>query len=249
MDNRPRTFNSNKQAMKQDSQLATTQPPSIALMLQGVVEKGITAENAEALTTLCGLYERIEARNAERDFNAAFVSLQKQLPVIVATSVIPNRGKYEKYEDVWRVVGPLLQDNGFAVSFSQSADEKRITVTCHLRHIIGHSSQTSFSVRLGGRADSETQADCKASTTAKRNALLQALNIVIRQDIFQSDEADATMEGDTITASQAADLRALCEEVGADKPKFLAFAGAASFEEVSTSRLADLTDMLNRKRK
>lgn len=228
---------------------AVAQSPSIALLLQGVIEKGVTAENTQAVSNLCDLYERLEAKNAEREFNAAFVKLQGEMPVIVASSIIPNRGKYERFEDVMRVVGPLLQQNGFAVTFEQSADDKRITVKCHLRHISGHSSTTPFSVRLGGRADSETQADCKASTTAKRNALLQALNIVIRQDIFQSDEADATMEGGTITASQAADLRSLCEEVGADKKKFLEFANAETFEAIATSRLADLTEMLNRKRK
>ena len=234
-----------------NTQLATTNPspgPSIALLLQGVIQNGVTAENVQSLDKLCDLYERMESKNAEKEFNMAFVALQTEIPVIVASSVIKNRGKYERFEDVMRVVSPLLLKNGFAVSFNQSADDKRITVTCYLRHVSGHSSSTAFSVRIGGNSDSETQADCKASTTAKRNALLQALNIVIRQDIFQSDEADATIEGSDITASQAAELRLLCEEVGADKAKFLAFGGVKSFEEIQTSRLADLTEMLNRKR-
>jgi hypothetical protein len=229
--------------------ITQSQGPNIALMLQGVIDKGVTAENAQALTTLCDLFQKVEAKNAEREFNAAFVALQSKLPVIVATSVIPNRGKYERFEDIMRVVGPLLQANGFAVSFEQSSADNKITVKCHLRHLAGHSSVTPFTVRLGGRADSETQADCKASTTAKRNSLLQALNIVIRQDIYQSDEADATIEGGAITASQAADLRALCEETKSDKAKFLAFAGADTFEEIAASRFADLAEMLNRKRK
>lgn len=229
--------------------LATREEPSIGAMLHTFIEKGVTAENVSALDQLCRLKERMDERDAERKFNGAFVALQSDMPVIVASSVIPNRGKYERFEDVMRVVGPLLQSHGFAVSFEQKADDKRITVTCHLRHIAGHSSSTPFSVRLGGRADSETQADCKASTTAKRNALLQALNIVIRQDIYQSDEADATMEGGTITADQALDLRALCEEVKADKKKFLEFAGAESFETIATARFSDLLAMLQRKQR
>lgn len=233
------------------NQLATVPENQVALMLQGVIEKGITKDNAEAMSKLCELYERMEAKSAEKQFNAAFVALQSALPVIVASSIIPNRGKYERFEDICRVVNPLLQKNGFAVSFEQSADEKRITVVCHLRHIAGHSSQNAFSVRVGGRSDSETQADTKASTTAKRNSLLQALNIVIRQDIFQSDEADAATQdgGAVVTETQAADLRALCEEVKADKTKFLEYAGADKFEAIPASRLADLTEMLNRKRK
>lgn len=218
-------------------------------MLHGVIEKGVTKDNAEALTQLCTLYERMESKSAERAYNAAFAKMQSELPTIVASSIIPNRGKYERFEDVMRQIQPMLTANGFSVSFNQVPDDKRITVKCLLRHIAGHSSETSFSVRLGGRADSETQADCKASTTAKRNALLQALNIVIRQDFYQSDEADATIEGGAITEKQAAGLREFCEEVGADKKAFLQFAGAESFETISVSRYDDLVQMLERKRR
>jgi hypothetical protein len=223
--------------------------PSTGSLIAAVIQAGVTSANVDVIERLVALREREDTKNAERDFNAAFVALQKEMPVIVASSEIPNRGRYERFEDVMRVVGPLLQQNGFAVSFEQSADDKRITVKCHLRHIAGHSSVTPFSVRLGGRADSETQADCKASTTAKRNSLLQALNIVIRQDIYQSDEADATIVGGPITESQAADLQALCEETASDKTKFLAFAGAKTFGEISSSRYSELAELLNRKRK
>lgn len=244
---------SDQLALTENQPPAITQSPSIASLLQGVITAGVSKENTEALTSLCALYERVEAKNAEREFSAAFVKLQAEMPVIVATSVIPNRGKYERFEDVMRVIGPLLQANGFAVSFDQKPDDKRITVTCNLRHIAGHSSQTSFSVRLGGKADSETQADCKASTTAKRNALLQALNIVIRQDIYQSDEADAGTQdgGETVSASQAADLQAIFDEVKAnvDTAAFWSFCGVDKFRDIPASRFEEIAAMLNRKRK
>lgn len=228
----------------------TIQPQNqIATLLAGVIDKGVTKDNAEAMSKLCELYERMEAKSAERAFAAAFVELQKEMPVIIASSVIPNRGKYERFEDVMRQVGPLLQKNGFAVSFEQAADEKRITVKCHLMHIAGHSSVTPFSVRIGGRSDSETQADCKASTTAKRNSLLQALNIVIRQDIYQSDEADAMMEGGTLTKEQVSEFKALVYETGSDEARFLKFAGAPTYEEIAASRYEDLRQMLISKRK
>lgn len=238
---------------KENHASLTEAPPhpgaNIGQMLQAVIEKGVTAENASVMTTLCELYERMEAKGAEREFNAAFVKLQGEIPVIAASSVIQNRGKYERFEDVMRVVFPLLQKNGFSVSFEQGADDKRITVTCNLRHSSGHSTKTPFSVRLGDRADSQVQADCKASTTAKRNALLQALNIVIRQDIFQSDESDPSLEGDGsfITAKQAADLRLRCEEIGADIPRFLTFAEGKTFETIPASRYDLVNNELIRK--
>lgn len=244
----------NQLAKTDESQLALQpqqQQPSVAGMLQAVIDKGVTSENVTALEQLVGLYERLEAKNAEKAFNAAFVALQGEMPTIVAQSVIPNRGKYERFEDVMNVLKPLLIKNGFAVSFEQLADDKRIKVTCHLRHVGGHSQATSFAVRLGGKADSETQADCKASTTAKRNALLQALNIVIRQDCLQ-DEDDAHNEGSpsgAVTQEDADALRDWVEAVGGDRTAFLEHAGATTFEEIQSSRLEGLHALLRRKEK
>jgi hypothetical protein len=230
--------------MSEQTQLAT-QEPSVAHMLQAICQGGITADNTAVMERLMAMQERMESRKAERDFSAAFAALQSEIPEIVAKSVIPNRGKYERFEDVMHVLKPLLAKHGFSVSFDQVAAE-RITVACHLRHAGGHCQTTKFAVRLGGKADSETQADCKASTTAKRNSLLQALNIVIRQDCLQ-DEDDARMAGECITLDQASALAFRVKTCGADKDAFLAFANAPSFEAISASRYAALDALLTRK--
>lgn len=233
--------------------LATTQPhtlatvePSVAGMLGSFIERGVTSENVSAFAQLIELKERMDERAAEKAFNSAFVALQQALPVIVAKTEIPKRGKYEKFEDVMTVVGPLLQRNGFAVSFTQDNGENKITETCHLMHIEGHSRSNTFTVRVSKNADHETQADSKASTTAKRNALLNALNIVIRQDCLQ-DEDNQRNEGAPITQRQADELRELCDEAKSDRKKFLAYADAETFEEIMDSRLEELTALLRKR--
>jgi len=186
--------------------------------------------------------------DAERQFNFAFVSLQAEIPTIVATTVITNRGKYEKFEDIMRV-GPLLTKHGFTVSFSQDFKENRIVETCTLSHAAGHSRPNSFAVRAGAKADSDTQADCKASTTAKRNALCNALNIVIRQDIF-TDEHDASIEGDPnafLTPEQAFEIERRAQEVHANIPALLKFAGAASFAAIPANKYDELDRILRQK--
>lgn len=218
----------------------------IAKLLQGIVQGGVTSENAAALEKVVGLYERMEEKAAERLFNRAFVNLQSDLPVIVASSVIPNRGKYERFEDVMRQIAEPLKNNGFTVSFSMEAQENRVLVTCHLRHIGGHSTSNQFSVRTG-KADSETQADCKAATTAKRNALLQALNIVIRQDAFQDEEQDAAIEGAFIAHDKAQYLRELVKETKSDEARFLQFAQASKYEEIRDAHYDRLVASLHRK--
>jgi len=220
--------------------------PSVGEMLQAVIAKGVTGESVAAVEQLVNLYERMEAKNAEKAFNVAFNQLQQQIPIITATSVIPNRGKYERFEDIMRVVGPLLVRNGFSVSFSMDFKENRILETCHLRHIGGHSQSNSFAVRSGGKADSDTQADCKAATTAKRNALLNALNISIQQDCL-NEEQDPRMEGGTITEAQAFELERRVALTHSDHQKFLAFAGAKTYTEIATSKYPILDQFLSKK--
>jgi hypothetical protein len=232
--------------MNTDTQLATTEP-SVALMLKSALDQGITKDNADALGKMMELYERMQDRSAEQQFNSAFNKLQGELPVIIASSLIPNRGKYERFEDVMRQIQPALSSNGFSVSFSQSFADGRIIETCKLKHTAGHSESNSFGVRLGGKADSETQADCKASTTAKRNALLNALNIVIRQDVMQSEDDPHNESGTPVTQAQADQLRELCDDSNSDRKKFLAYAAADEFEKIQAHRFIELSEILTKR--
>lgn len=218
---------------------------TVPQMLQTVIQGGVTAENAAAFEKLIELHWKMQERDAEKQFNQAFVALQKDMPTIVASSVIPNRGKYERFEDVMLKIGPLLSNHGFSVSFSNDCKDNRITETCVLRHIGGHSQSNSFSVRVG-KADSETQADCKAATTAKRNALLNCLNIVIRQDCLQ-DEDDPRNEGSVITLEQADELERRVAETNSDKAAFLKLAGAPMFRQILSGKYTMLDGMLRRK--
>lgn len=234
----------------QSGALAPAQPlPSPAEMLHAVISKGVTSENVAAVEQIVKLYEHMEERNAQKDFTKAFVALQAEIPPIVAKTVIPNRGKYERFEDVMTVIAPLLQKHGFTVSFSMDFKENRILETCILKHIGGHSQSNSFAVRTGGRADSDTQADCKAATTAKRNALLNALNIVIRQDVLNTED-DAAIEGDPnakVTADQAFELERRVKETNSDVAAFLKVAQAKTFADIPERNYEELDTLLTRK--
>lgn len=222
--------------------LDTVQPQqglTIEAAFRAVVEGDMNSEKLAVMKDLL-------AMNAQQRFNAAFVLLQADMPIIVAKSVIPNRGKYEKFEDLMEVIGPLLTKHGFTVSFSQDFKENRILEICTLSHAAGHSRSNSFAVRSGGRSDSDTQADCKAATTAKRNALCNALNIVIRQDCLNEEE-DPRMEGGFISAEQVEELSRRVAETNSDKAAFLKYAGASKFTEIVASKYDMLDALLSKK--
>lgn len=229
-----------------ESEALALRPDPVLKLIEKVVHGGVTEANVAALDKLLGVYERLEEKQAERAFTTAFVALQSDIPVIVATSIIPNRGKYERFEDVMRVVGPLLIKHGFTVSFSMDFKDGRVLETCHLKHIGGHSQSNSFAVRTG-KADSDTQADCKAATTAKRNALLNALNIVIRQDAYANEDSDASLDGAPISREQAQVLREMVKDTHSDEAAFLRFAGASKYEDIGSAKYDELFAALNKK--
>lgn len=214
---------------------------SVEQVFQAVIDKQISVENIEVMKQLL-------AMSAEQRFNEAFVKLQSELPVIVAESVIPNRGKYQRYEDIMEKngIGRLLVKHGFTVSFTQDNNDNKITATCILAHAGGHTRSNRYVTRIGGKADSEIQLDSKASTTAKRNALIQALNLTIRQDCLNEEE-DPSLLGnpnELLTKEQAFELERRVNETNSDKVAFLRFAKAEKFSLIQASRYEACDSML-----
>lgn len=240
----------NQLAKSEPAQLAKAETPSVAQMLQVVLAKDITSESVKVIKDMLEIQERVEARGAEKEFARAFNELQAEMPTVIAQKAVPNndgtvRYNYAPFEDIMRQLAPILKRHGFTVRFSTKFDERRVYQTCIIQHIGGHSVLTEFSARLGKGppGSSEAQGDGAASTYAKRFALCNALNIVIGSD------NDARAEGDTatITQEQADNLRDRVLACGADKDKFLKFAGAAKFEAIPVSKFVMLNQTLTRK--
>lgn len=227
------------------------------MMLDKLVEKGITPENVAALDSLANLHERMAAKQAERDFNAAFAKFQSEMPPVDATQAVPNndgsvRYRFAPFEDLMAKIKPVLIDNGFSISFSSRSEADRIAAICTLRHVSGHSQTNEFSVRIGSGPPKATitQADGAAKTYAKRGALCDALNIVV-----EHLDDDARMIGKPIGRAIGEELFMRVKQCGADEQAFLKFAGVAcsnpakpeDYAEISEDRYDALDAMLKRK--
>ncbi len=235
---------------------------AMELIASVVGRANITSEGVAAVTELVKLQEVMERRQAERDFNVAMNALQADIPIITATSAIPNRGKYERFEDIMRVLKPLLTKHGFTLSFwmePRKEKDNTITVCCGIAHIGGHKQEPRpFTVRMGGKADSDRQADCMAATTAKRRALCDALSIIIQQDA-DFDEEDARMDGAPVSVEVAGRIYDRLKALPLPKlkdgrivpwtlveKKFLEMFGAQSFETIMSSRLGEIKAYLEK---
>jgi hypothetical protein len=228
--------------------LAARPVPTVADMLAAVIEKGVTQENVAAVGEIVKLYERVQARDAEKEFARAFVSLQAGMPAVKAVRAVPNndgsvRYKFAPYEEIMEQVAPMLKLHGFTVTFSTDYVEGRIVKICTLQHVSGHSRSNQFAVRIGQGPPkaTETQADGAASTYAKRGALCDALNIVIDHD------DDARAEGGKVTADQAVELRLRVRQTNSNEPAFLKYAGAQNYEDIAATKYSILDGFLRGK--
>lgn len=222
--------------------------PSIGIMLQEVLNRGITNENVGTLEKMLVIYEHMEDRKAEQEFASAFNKLSKKIPSIKATKPVPGkdgtvRFKYEPLYKIEKKLRPLALAHGFTYTFSELAgDNGRVTKACTVQHIGGHKRSNAFTVRSATPPHAnESQGSMADHTYAKRGALCDAFGIVVEHD------DNARMQGSPITQSQADELRQMVRESGSDEAKFLKWAGAEKYEEILDSKLDFIYDTLERK--
>lgn len=103
--------------------------------------------DVDKLERLGAMYERMEAKRAEADFNAALSAMQSDMPAVNERGKAKVNGEvrytFALWEDINVQIKPVLQRHGFALSFrTEFADG--INVTAVLSHKAGHSERTTI---------------------------------------------------------------------------------------------------------
>lgn len=98
---------------------------------------------------LLDMQERLEERQARREFIEAENALQDELPSIGKKGEIKNnsgavQSRYSKWEDIHRVITPLLRRNGFSLSFNIDTQNGMTCVEAVLSHVGGHVKTSGF---------------------------------------------------------------------------------------------------------
>lgn len=172
--------------------LAAVAPQTHPLaLLTAAIEKGCGIETLERLVAL---YERMEARNAERAYADAKSRFQARLPAIVKAKHVDARG-WKRDEDGARkgaqfdftplggiatAIAPYLEECGLSYSWRYAEDRETgwARVTCTVLHREGHREEVSFS----GPPDTSGQKNAiqqRASTLTylERYTLIGALGL------------------------------------------------------------------------
>lgn len=223
---------------------------SITALLHLAVERGTPVEQLEKLVDL---HERMEARQAAKDFAEAMAKFQQECPSIKKSSTanITTSGggsyayTYAELDEIARTVNPILAEHGLSYTWDTSADEKMLTVVCTVRHTGGHSTRSSFVLPVESKsAMSAQQKYGAAQTFAQRKSLSAALGLTTTDD--DADGAGANPE--TITEDQQTELGDLITQTNTTPSRFFKYLGVETLAEIRTVDYAHAKTTLERKK-
>ncbi|WAG77013.1 ERF family protein [Metapseudomonas furukawaii] len=203
---------SNAVAQRQDS--AAVVPAGESATILQVIQRAAADPQCdiEKMERLMAMHERMQARNAEAEFNASMAAMQSEMPSIAERGQIKVQGQvrsnYATFEDINDIVKPIMQQFGFAVSFRVETVQAGMSVTGILMHRAGHREQTTMLLPLDtSGSKNAVQALGSSVSYGKRYVLCALLNITTRGE--DDDGNAAVPPKKLVTPAQAQQLHAL----------------------------------------
>jgi hypothetical protein len=212
-----------------------TDPASVASFISIIAEAARdTQVDVTKMEALLNLQERMMAKQAQIDFDVAFISMQAELPRITKDSSIKHNdrmiAKYAKYESIDEIIRPILIKHGFGLRYNTEPTGNQIIVTATLSHKGGHSITDKIPLGIDASgAKNNVQGVGSTIAYGKRYLVGMLLNLV-----FEGEDDDGTKSGYVkISDERAAEIKDLLLETGSDVKGFLKYIGAASVDEMN----------------
>ena len=224
------------------------------VLLQAVNTAVSAGQDADTIEKLLAMSERIMDRKASEVFWNNFHQARNEMPPISSRG--NNDGKaYALLEDIQEKIEPIYSKYGFSMLFwgGDSPIDGMRRISCKLAHTGGHveSFETDLPLDSGtitGKAN-KTQVQAAGSTDSygQRYLTIKVWNLRVLKNPMDDDGKGAGAV-ELLTEEQAANIRALWDEVGGDLSKFLQPYGCESFENMPQRFLAPAIKRLERKR-
>jgi hypothetical protein len=203
---------SEKKSTKQDSGLVVAGEKKVAeikpvefsaeALIELAIQKGA---DVGTLERLMAIRKEVLAEKAKNEFDLAMSDFQSECPTIKKTKEVKTKDgrsayKYAPIESIVEQVGDLIKKHGFSYSAKMVKTENGVLMTLIVRHIGGHSEESSMEVPLGNKTAvmSDSQVVASASTFAKRYAFCNAFGILTGDE----DNDGAVVEGQAVQTTQ-----------------------------------------------
>jgi hypothetical protein len=219
-------------------QVITSEPGQLLTAIVSLAKD--PAVDVSKLQALMTMQERMEDRQAEREFAQALTRLSGKLPRIKKNGTISlGQGKGEipfaKWEDMDKVVRPLLDEEGFTLSFNSEprpGDGGGAVITGTLLHRDGHSMKASMSLPLdSGPGRNNLQAMGSTLSYGKRYCAEMLLNLV--------------REGADDDGKTGGAIDKLLTDTKADRPRFMQMFGIADLTTLTEQSYVAAKNMLS----
>lgn len=225
-----------------------TEPDSLmGALINAAMNPDIDADKMERMLSM---YERMESRKAKVEFDEALAKMLPEIPEIGKTGEANNREgdrlyKFAKWDQMNRVIKPILQTHGFALTFRTQEHEKGVLVTGVLSRG-GHSETTSLlqSLESASSAMNANQARGNAVSYGKRYTAAALLNIITTDE----NDNDNQTPKETIVKEEADEINRLLKLLGGSHLTLLEWVKSAKgFEAASVDDLpAELAEIVKK---
>lgn len=198
----------------------------------------------EKFERLMEMKERVERRAAVRAFNDAISAAKGEIGPIVKNRTVDytsQKGRtnyrHEDFAAVAAAVDPILTRHGLAYRFRSAQNGQRLTVTCIVSHVSGHSEETTLEAAEDHSGNKNAiQAIGSATTYLQRYTLKLALGLASSQD--DDGRASGGADTTTITDEQAEQIKEALDRTGADLPRFCAYYKLEKLTDLPSSKFA-----------
>ena len=209
--------------------------------------------NADKMSALLTLQERIMEHEKEASLNAALALLTPKLVRLKKSKAgAKTRDGAIKYyytprEDIDAMLRPLLRDCGLSLSFTAREIGGKAWFVARVTEITKGGFKEAMMPYTPDSTNTQLNEPQKVSSGlsyAERHAIAMLFNLVTEG---ADDDAISTS---VISREQAQQLRTLIDKSGANEVKFLAYMSVDALEEIQTDQFAkaviQLTEKINR---
>lgn len=195
-----------------------------------------------ASTDAAGLCRDIVIATAKQIQGRKYVCVEGWQAIAIAHGCVASAGNVEKVDGGFRATGRVIRmDNGIEIATAEG-------------FVGDDESMWAKRPEYARRAMAQTRAISRACRSAFAHVVVMigaGLSTTPAEEVpFEGfDNAAPARDVSPITPEQSANLRALIAEVGADTAKLCAWLKVESVDAVPAVRLAEVVNMLERKRK
>ena len=201
---------------KQQSLVAEPEQGLLAVLERLALNPDVSPEKLERLLAI---QERVMAKRAEDEFNAAMSAAQAEMGTVSTDATNPQtHSRYATYGKLDKALRPIYTRHGFALSFSEGETEKaeHVRVICYVTHRGGYTRMYHRDMPADGKGakGGDVMTKTHASGAAQSYGMRYLLKGIFNVAVGEEDDDGNLSRGPVITDTQVADLEALMEEIG-----------------------------------